>query len=511
MSTPVEAMERRTIVAVAAVSVLLGFFALNDIPIGVFQDDGHYLVLARAIAEGAGYRYTNLPGAPAATHFPPGYPLLLAPLWWLAPRFPANVMLFKLVNVVLLPVAALGVRAMARRVGGLGVVAAAGIAIASVASVPLLFLTGLVFSEIAFIAALCGVLIIAESLVRRSDAISLRAALAVGTAIGALTMLRTIGVTLLPTLLTVLCWRRRWRDATLVMTGALVFLLPWQWWTTVHAHDVPSAVAGAYGAYGPWLVEAWRTGGTSFARAVVVENLRGLRMPLMLFGLYEVAPWLQAVAALALLGFAAVGARRLWSRAPVTVLFFVPYGLLLLAWPFPPDRFLWPLWPVVLVLLVRGVTALGGADAQPSVRRPARVATALLTVCFITWHVRNWSERSWEELARTNARVGLAAAGVALALPRDGLVATDQDAMVHLYAGRPAVPLVALTAEQHVRTRSDDEVAAQVEGVLDAYHPRWVLVVQRESLRAARLIATRGRLKLTGADPSGVLVYDVVR
>ena len=46
---------------------------------------------ARALAQGAGYHYTNLPGAPAATHFPPGYPLMLAPLWWVAPTFPANV------------------------------------------------------------------------------------------------------------------------------------------------------------------------------------------------------------------------------------------------------------------------------------------------------------------------------------------------------------------------------------------------------------------------------------
>jgi hypothetical protein len=107
--------------------------------------------------------------------------------------------------------------------------------------------------------------------------------------------------------------------------------------------------------------------------------------------------------------------------------------------------------------------------------------------------------------------MGIAAAGVAAALPADGLVASDQDAMVHLYAGRLAVPLLALTAEQHVRRRSDDEVAAQLAGVLDAYHPRWVVVGERESLRAALQLARRGRLKLKGADPSNVLVYDVVR
>lgn len=59
-------------------------------PIGVVKDDVHYLIFARAHAFGDGCRYTNLPGAPAAAHFPPGFPLLLAPLWWVVPRLPAN-------------------------------------------------------------------------------------------------------------------------------------------------------------------------------------------------------------------------------------------------------------------------------------------------------------------------------------------------------------------------------------------------------------------------------------
>jgi hypothetical protein len=38
-----------------------------------------------------------------------------------------------------------------------------------------------------------------------------------------------------------------------------------------------------------------------------------------------------------------------------------------------------------------------------------------------------------------------------------------------------------------------------------------VVVGERESLRAAVQLARTGRLKLKGADPSNVLVYDVVR
>lgn len=525
--SPDDALNRRTALATAAIAVLLGFFAMNDVPVGIFQDDGHYAILARAIANGDGYRYMNLPGAPAATHFPPGYPLLLAVLWRVAPQFPANVALLKLVNVVLLPLAALAVRELARRVGALSEVASSAVAVVSVATVPVLFLNGLLFSETAFLIALCGVLIMADRFVVQSvvptpaaapapdaaptPAPTWRAALLLGLAIGALSLLRTVGVTLLPAAVVILVWRRRWRDAALVVAGALVFLLPWQLWTSTHARDVPAAVVGAYGAYGPWIAEAWRAGGLDFGLAVAAENLRGMRLVLMLFGLYESPMMVQGVAIVALLALAGAGAARCWPRAPVSVLVFVPYGLLLLLWPFPPDRFLWPLWPIVLVFLFVGVAHLGAPAVRPARRLAVRVVAVLLAVGFATWHARSWRDRSWESGERANARMGIAAASVAAALPADGLVASDQDAMVHLYAGRPAVPLLALTAEQHVRRRSDAELAAQLAGVLDAYHPRWVVVGERESLRAAVQLARNGRLKLKGADPSNVLVYDVVR
>lgn len=527
MNGAADALQRRTALATVAMAVVLGFFAMNDVPIGIFQDDGHYAILARAIANGDGYRYTNLPGAPAATHFPPGYPLLLAVLWRVAPQFPANVAFLKLINVVLLPLAALAVRELARRVGALSAVASSVVAVVSVGTVPVLFLNGLLFSETAFIIALCGVLIMADRFVAPrvvpaaapeaaseaapTPAPTWRAAVLLGLAIGALSLLRTVGVTLLPAAMAILLWRRRWRDTALVGAGALVFLLPWQLWTSAHAHDVPAAVVGAYGAYGPWIADAWRAGGFDFALAVAAENLRGTRLVLMLFGLYEAPAVVQGAAVVALAALAGVGAARCWSRASVTVLAFVPYGLLLLLWPFPPDRFLWPLWPVVLVLLFVGVAHLGAATSHPSARVVVRAVAVLLVAGFGSWHVRSWRDRSWESGERANARMGIAAASIAAALPRDGLVASDQDAMVHLYAGRPAVPLLALTAEQHVRRRSDAEVAAQLAGVLDAYHPRWVVVGERESLRAAVQLARSGRLKLTGADPSNVLVYDVVR
>lgn len=407
MSDAQGALDRRTLVATLAIAVLLGLFAMNDMPVGIFQDDGHYLILSRALAFGDGYRYTNLPGAPAGTHFPPGFPLLLAPLWWVAPHFPGNVVFFKLINVALLPLAALAVRAFARRVGGLSVLASSVVAVACIATVPVLFLNGLLFSETAFMAALCAVLIAAKRLATLADGGTRRLALGVGLAVGALALLRTVGLAILPALLLFLLLHRRNRDAAWVLGGALILLAPWQLWTALHAHDAPTSIAGGYGSYTGWLVDAYRTGGVPFALAVLRENVRGLAIPLTLFGLVDAPPWAQLAAGLPLLALLAAGLRVLWGRAPVTVLMLPPYLVLLLVWPFPLDRFLWPLWPLLLVAGVLGAQSLGwSAGRSNGVRWPVRVGACAFVGLFLVWHVRTWPSRSWSNVASAPTRAG---------------------------------------------------------------------------------------------------------
>src|SRR5207247_10454340 len=68
---------RPALFLVGVVALAFGFAAVNTLPVGVFHDDAMYVILARSLATGQGYRYLNLPGNPAATHFPPGYPAFL--------------------------------------------------------------------------------------------------------------------------------------------------------------------------------------------------------------------------------------------------------------------------------------------------------------------------------------------------------------------------------------------------------------------------------------------------
>ena len=74
---------------VGALALATGIAIVDALPVGVVADDSFYVILARAIASGEGYRYLNVPGHPPATHFPPGYPALLALLSFVVPAFPA--------------------------------------------------------------------------------------------------------------------------------------------------------------------------------------------------------------------------------------------------------------------------------------------------------------------------------------------------------------------------------------------------------------------------------------
>jgi hypothetical protein len=73
-------------VVLAAVAALALAHALAIAPhyvVGSFDDDGHYLALARALAHGKGFVDTSMPGSPVEGLYPPGYPALLVPLVWL--------------------------------------------------------------------------------------------------------------------------------------------------------------------------------------------------------------------------------------------------------------------------------------------------------------------------------------------------------------------------------------------------------------------------------------------
>ncbi len=66
-------------------------WTLRTMPhLGFYHDDSIYWVSGRSLAMGDGYRIQSLPSQPYQTKYPPLYPALLAAIWKINPKFPAN-------------------------------------------------------------------------------------------------------------------------------------------------------------------------------------------------------------------------------------------------------------------------------------------------------------------------------------------------------------------------------------------------------------------------------------
>lgn len=65
---------------VIAPALAIYLLALRTFQVGAWTDDGFYVILARALAQGQGMRLIHLPGAPETAIVPPAYPLALSAL-----------------------------------------------------------------------------------------------------------------------------------------------------------------------------------------------------------------------------------------------------------------------------------------------------------------------------------------------------------------------------------------------------------------------------------------------
>ena len=484
-----------TAVIVATVSLVVAIVAIPNWPVGVFQDDGIYVILGKALATGEGYRYLNLPGAPYATHYPPGYPLVLAALWKLSPDFPQNVAVFTFANAGFLALAAFAAFVFARGRLGLSTLGASAIAIAGTVSVPAIIFGVFVLSEPMFMALLLPLLIYAE---RQAEEGGWREALFVGLAAGALAMVRTNGMFVAPAFALVLLLRRRVGPALMALAGAAVFLVPWTLWVAAHGGDVPAILLGKYGPYDTWLSEAIAEHGLPFVRDVAARNLRALYgMLWVMFTGGPAAPnVLRAPAAVAAGVVLAAGTWRLTRRAPVTAWFLAAYMALVLIWPFEPTRFVWALLPIIAAIIALGVelvVALAPASIAGRLARGAALAVcACLVIGFGLYNV-NGVRQGWRDaVPRVTAdRATPVVEWVRTSTRPTDVIAMEDDPLIYLYTGRRSIPVGTFTPEEYLKGQSYAFATDQLHVLVALYKPTYVIGTTTYGVMAARGLSTR--------------------
>lgn len=498
--------ERLVPLLLALLATAVVVVSIAPFPVGVYQDDGIYTVLAKSLASGQGYRYLHIPDAPNATHYPPLYPLFLAGLWKVFPSFPANVTLFKFANAAFLGLAAFTAWRFARRQVGMSQWTALLSTGAFTICAPLVLHAVMVLSESMFLAALFPVLMACERAARSGNR---RDALVAGAAVGALALIRTIGAVAIPATALALALRRRWVPALLVWVAGLAVMLPWQLWIAAYDHQLPDVFLGRYGSYGGWLMGGLQNGGITWVGELVVFNLgmlsEGMSLLLTVDRLPIAAQWFATTVVTA---FFAGGWWLMLRRAPVAAWMVAIYLVVIISWPFEPPRFIFAVWPVVGMVMGLAIHAVVTWRPATRPRLAMRVAAVAMAAGLVAGYARyNYLGASNQWWSQTQAFVANRskpmAEWVIANTPADAVIATDDDVLMHLYTGRLTVPNFTFTPEEYMKPQTRAFEKETLRTIVRLYDVDYLLTASETGIRAAN--------GLVQADPPELQVIAVFK
>ncbi len=443
----------------AAVIYLVGITPI----IGQNYDDAHYITLAQSLAQGEGYRLLSQPHHPPGVKYPPGWPLLLTPVWWLGGELADLAVWFKAASALL----AVGLGAVvygwlvwrghSRR-------AAVLISLLTLFNPHIYGYATSAFSEMAY--AFFGMAAVwAGEWYGRQQNVGWRAAVPAALLSAFLIYLRLFGVALAAALMLWLLAKRKWRHLAWLVPLLLLLVVPWA------ARQI--AIAGETPGYAQefWLksLEQPELGRVTAVDMLgrVVLNLRAyllaalpgalfpsliqttaINMPAALrFG----SPILAVETLLALLvGGSLFG--QILLRRTVGDWYVASYLGIALLWPWEPVRFTVPLIP----LLWEALFFMGGMIAQDLQRKPTPsrffvfrfsfwqkvilagwslfLAVNVLLLARYAWEIRQTAVNAppWQ------ARLHLFA-WIEQNTEPDDVLATLDDFQLYLYTGRTAV------------------------------------------------------------------------
>lgn len=357
VQTPIVPLYRRDLwvaFGLAGFVILLGSWQMVVGVCGVFHDDGIYVITAKALAQGKGYRLIDLPNAPLQTKYPILYPALLAVIWKIWPSFPDNLMAMQGLSLL----AGAGTVALAYlflvRFGYASRRIALIASLLCATSAFFLYFSTLTLSETPYAMISILALWAIEKQIRfPADKITLQFGLGLLLAMPFLT--RVIGIMLLPAGLIALYLaggRVRW-----VSLGAGLIVLPWILWMLIGPKWPSNPINAYYTNYGSW----WFSFGLLNISRMFLLNLLytvtsiatisiGLLCnPVRYFGL------INNIICIIVGSLTLLGALKMIRDKSVLSFYLTGCLCILLMWPWPPTRFLVPILPFLLACLLNEI------------------------------------------------------------------------------------------------------------------------------------------------------------
>jgi hypothetical protein len=423
-----------------------GWFAYRYVSMphfGAFHDDAVYWTSAQALAQTQRYEIPYLPDHPAQVKYPPLYPAVLAPIWWIYPNFPENLRAASVVQWLFLPLLVWLAWLTFRRLGFAKVPSFAMTLLVAMSPITIVYSTSLM-TEVPFAAAALATLLVVES----NGRLTSRRALLAGILAAGTFLIRTNGIVLAATVCLLLLLGRQWRNAAWFTAPAAAAFLGWQWWCGQNALPLDDEVAVYYGGYVRFLLHtlSWQDlparmflNSTSLMESIGTLILYPPRTNVFI----RMVCWVIAAGAIS-------GGLLLFRRGQRHyAAFAAAFLLVLVIWPFPPGpRFVYPLLPLALAGLAVRLTVIGSLAVESLRRRNStdRIAgaitvasiCALIVACFAgSLHaLAGEIPRSLSEREQQRSRMERVYSWIRHYTPERSVFAAYDDGLLYAYTGR---------------------------------------------------------------------------
>lgn len=219
----------------AALFVVIYFLRLDQAVGHFFVDDAYYVLLAKALATGQGYHLINTPSGALMPLYPPAFPALLSIAYRLAPSFPENLWMLKLVSIAAMFGAGVVSYFYFARLRQCSQTVSLGIALTTALTPGLVMLaTSTVMSECVYTLAFLAALLVIE--VALGNGRPHPGYLALGGALSAFAFLtRSAAIALVAAALVYLLKEKLWRALAVYVIVFAALVGPWQLYMRAHA------------------------------------------------------------------------------------------------------------------------------------------------------------------------------------------------------------------------------------------------------------------------------------
>lgn len=472
-------MIRRYSLLLFIVSISCTVYALRvDNVVGMFRDDAWYALLGKAIASGNGYSLINAPNPGITPIYPPFFPFLLSLVFRAIPAFPENLFYLKLVSIM----AMFGAGILAYiyfKQGECSHKLSIILAQLVVLSPGLVFIaTSSLMSECVFTLVCLGSIVMVEHVVTDTRVKSQYPLIILaGVLLSATFLTRSIAITLLISSFLYLVMKRKMALLPVFALTTALIIGSWLIYSRIHRPTLQQRAEVNSYILVPYSEHFWdRTAGlTSEGKITIFElparivsnivsvitlDLGGVVIPSFFpalnQGLAERYHQYQTVISLLALLLVTLGyLDSIRSNLTLSEIFTPFYILVVLAWPFPPYRFLLPILPIFLLYLIRGWRRviilhsrllLQGLGSKKINSENSLIGMAFVLLIFTVYSNTIYINRKFSTIVNETPKwirifdeTEQILNWVKFNTSKDSRIATENPALVHLYSGNKTV------------------------------------------------------------------------